>query len=295
MLSTEIASAMRGRSLVYEVFPFSFAEYLGFQKIDFRQIGTRQKAHILRAFARYRMYGGFPEVLTVPDAQHRMILQDYYRTVLTRDMIERYNADQPKLVGEVMQSLTQQVARMYTLNKLGHRLKSLGYRFAKAELGEIVDWMNDAYYFYPITIFSESMAKRNTNPKKGYLIDNGIIRALQLDIFEHHGLLLENLVFMELRRKHKDIFYYKTLAGEEVDFIFYEQRKPQLIQVCETLRDPDTEKREVKALAAAMRELGVKVGTILTADEEKTIVLEKGSIQVLPVWRYVSLIMNSVG
>ena len=286
MLSTEIASAMRGRSLVYEVFPFSFTEYLGFNKIDFHHISTKQKARITQAFAHYRSYGGFPEVLSIPDNQHRMILQDYYRTVLTRDMIERHNADQPKLVGEVMRSLTQQVAGLYTLNKLGHRLKSLGYRFAKSELGEIVDWMNDAFYFYPITIFSQSIAKQNTNPKKGYLIDNGIIRALQFDIFENHGRLLENLVFMELRRQHPEIFYYKTRAGEEVDFVFKHQRQLHLIQVCETLRDPDTEKREVKALAAAMKELGVKVGTILTADEEKTIAVEKGSIRVWPVWRY---------
>ncbi len=119
-----------------------------------------------------------------------------------------------------------------------------------------------------------------------YCIDHALVASVSAQILINFGHLLENLVFVTLRRNHQEIYYYKTRNGREVDFVVPRRRaRPMLVQVCESLVDPATRQRETAALNEAMRELEVTSGTIVTRDEQELIEAPAGSIEVVPVWR----------
>ncbi len=106
-------------------------------------------------------------------------------------------------------------------------------------------------------------------------------------ILVNAGHLLENLIFIALRRTTPDIWYYRTRNGREVDFIVQqEDRHRMLIQVCETLADPQTRKRELAALSEAMDELNLANATIVTRQEEDSIDVDAGLVEVVPAWRF---------
>ena len=114
-----------------------------------------------------------------------------------------------------------------------------------------------------------------------------MVKSISSGILVNSGHLLENLVFTGLRRNTGNIWYYKTKSGREIDFIVQrEDRSRELVQVCESLLDPTTRKREVSALEEAMRELGLVSATIVTRNEEEEIEVSEGSIQVIPAWRF---------
>jgi len=140
---------------------------------------------------------------------------------------------------------------------------------------------------FTVRIFDPSLARSNTNPKKVYCIDHALVTSVSSGILVNSGHLLENLVFTALRRLHPEIYYYKTKTGREVDFIVPMRGRPRmLVQVCESLAEPQTRKRETAALSEAMAELGLKAGTIVTRNEDERIKAGGGTIEVVPVWRF---------
>ncbi|MFO8031866.1 MAG: DUF4143 domain-containing protein, partial [Desulfohalobiaceae bacterium] len=130
-------------------------------------------------------------------------------------------------------------------------------------------------------------SRSKTNPKKIYCIDHSLVTSVASGILINSGHLLENLVFIALRRLTSDIWYYKTAHGLEVDFIAQlPDRSRHLIQVCETLSDEETRRRELRALAQALEELGLDSGTLVTRDQEEVIYLNGRQIQVISAWRF---------
>jgi hypothetical protein len=114
-----------------------------------------------------------------------------------------------------------------------------------------------------------------------------MVTSVSSGILVNSGHLLENLVFIALRRVHQSIYYYRTRNGKEVDFVLpVKGRSHQLIQVCETMVDPLTRKREINSLKEAMNEMGLNEGTIVTRNEEAQITVDCGVISLIPVWRF---------
>jgi uncharacterized protein len=154
-------------------------------------------------------------------------------------------------------------------------------------VSDYLTWFEDAYFLFTVRIFDASLARSNTNPKKIYCIDHAMVTSVSSGILVNTGHLLENLVFTALRRLQPDIYYYKTKTGREVDFIVPLRGCSQiLVQVCESLAEPRTRKRETAALGEAMMELGLKTGTIVTRNEDEQIEAGNGTIEVVPAWRY---------
>jgi len=154
-------------------------------------------------------------------------------------------------------------------------------------VSDYLGWFEDAYFLFTVRIFDASLARSNTNPKKIYCIDHALVTSVSSGILVNSGHLLENLVFKALRRIHPEIYYYRTKTGREVDFIVpLCGRPPMLLQVCGSLAEPQTRKRETAALSEAMVELGLKNGIIVTRNEEERIDSETGTIEVIPAWRY---------
>ncbi|MBI1290413.1 AAA family ATPase [bacterium] len=299
MLSKEIATQMRGRALSWEVFPFSFREFLDSRGLDVvGELSTKGRLRVQKAFAEFWETGGFPEVAAQPspkggfgDALPENLRvkthQEYFHATLFRDLIERHDIPHPRAVSDLAHRLLSNAASLYTINSLTGYLKSLGHSVPKSAVSDYLLWFEDAYFLFSVRMFDASIARSLVNPKKIYSIDHALARSVSPGILLNTGHLLENLVFVALRRQDSSIHYYKTKSGKEVDFIVSPRGgSRRLVQVCESLADPETRRREVVALEEAMREQKLSSGVIVTRSEDETINVDAGEIRVLPAWRY---------
>jgi predicted AAA+ superfamily ATPase len=202
-------------------------------------------------------------------------------------LVERYDVSHPKAVTDLAHRLVDNAASLYSVNSLTGYLKSLGHKAPKSAVSDYLTWFEDAYFLFTVRIFDASLARSNTNPKKIYCVDHALVTSVSSGILVNSGHLLENLVFTALRRLYPDIYYYKTKTGREVDFIVpVRGRARMLVQVCESLAEPQARKRETAALSEAMGELGLKTGTIVTRNENGRIDTGGGTIEVIPAWQY---------
>ena len=287
MLSKEIATQMRGRALSWEVFPFSFREFLDSKGIDSAgPFSTKRRLTIQKAFDEFWESGGFPEVVGLDRRLRIKTHQEYLQAVLFRDLIERHDVSHPQAVTDLAHRLIDNTASLYSVNSLTGYLKSLGHKAPKSAVSNYLEWFEDAYFLFTVRIFDASLARSKTNPKKIYCIDHALVTSVSSGILVNSGHLLENLVFTALRRIAPDIYYCRTKSGREVDFVARFNRTLLLVQACESLAEPKTRKREVTALNEAMIEQGLKAATIVTRDEEQEIEVEGGKIEVIPAWRF---------
>lgn len=289
MLSKEISTQMRGRALSWEMFPFSFSEFLGSKGLDVAAgpVSAKKRLLLQKAFNDFWECGGFPEVIGLEKHLRRGIHQEYFNAILFRDMVERHDIPHPKAVSELAHWLVDNAGSMYTINKLTGYLKSLGYKVPKTSVAEYMAWFEDAYFLFTVRLFDASLRRSNANPKKIYCIDHSFVRSVSSGILFNTGHLLENLVFTALRRVGCDVFYYRTASGKEVDFITTgPNRQRSLIQVCESLVDANTKKREVSALEEAMTESKLKTALIVTRSEDGELTSPAGKIKIMPAWRF---------
>jgi predicted AAA+ superfamily ATPase len=288
MLSKEIATQMRGRALSWEMFPFSFLEFLVYKNIVVgSNLSSKKKLLIQNAFAEYWQTGGFPEVLRLKKHLRIKTHQEYFNAVLFRDLIERHDVSHPKAITDLAYWLINNTAATYSINSLTGYLKSLGYKTPKSAVSQYLEWFEDAYFLFTVRIFDASIARTNTNPKRIYCIDHAMVTSLASGVLINSGHLLENLIFLALRRVTPNIYYYRSKSGKEVDFIIQTANKERmLVQVCESVLDSNTRKREVAALREAMEELKINSGTIVTRNQEEVLQVAGGNINIVPAWRF---------
>ena len=290
LLSREVATQMRGRSLSWELFPFSFTEFLDFKSIRAKPETSRNRLLTQKAFEEYWQKGGFPEVRNVPDRVRVMIHQEYFRTMVYRDIVERHDTMHPQAVLDLAFRLVNNVAASHSLNSLTGYLKALHYKVSKAFVGECLAWFEDAFFLFAVKLWDASLARQNVNVKKVYCIDHALVVSVSSGILVNSGHLLENLVFLHLRRQGDRVHYYRTQSGREVDFIWQDSEgKRHLVQVCESLATrPEIQRREIVSLTEAMQEMKLKEGTVVTRNEAQEIETTAGQIKVMPAWKYLS-------
>jgi hypothetical protein len=288
MLSREIATQMRGRALSWEIFPFSFREFLDFKEIEVaRDMPTKMRLLVQKAYEEYWETGGFPEVAGLERHLRILIHQEYFQAVIFRDLVERHNIAHPRAVKDLARRLMDNIASLYSINSLTSYLQSLGHKAPKTAVANYLEWFEDAYFLFTVRLFDASLSRSNANPKKIYCIDHAMVSSVSSGILVNSGHLLENLVFNALRRNFTGIFYYKTKSGREVDFLAAgRDRTKMLVQACESLADPGTRKRELAALDEAMAEQRLKQGFIVTKNEFEHIPATNGNIEVMPAWRF---------
>jgi predicted AAA+ superfamily ATPase len=288
MLSREIATQMRGRALSWEMFPFSFREFLDYKEVESDgPLSTKKRLTIQKAFEEYWETGGFPEVAGLNRMLRIKTHQEYWGAMLFRDLVERHDISHPRAVKDLAHWLVDNTGSLYSINNLTGYLKSLGHKAPKSAVSDYLQWFEDAYVLFTVRIFDASLSRANANPKKIYCVDHALVTSISSGILVNSGHLLENLVFTTLRRVTPNIFYYKTRTGREVDFIVGRQGTSRmLVQVCESMADQQTRKRETTALAEAMTELKLSQGIIVTRNEEEQIQVDSGKIDVVPTWRF---------
>jgi len=287
MLSEEIATQMRGRSIRWELFPFSFKEFLDYKETGHQTLTSKNRILIQNNFEEYFRIGGFPEVRNVSDKIRLMIHQEYYKTILHRDVIERHDALHPQAVMQAGYRMISSIATLYSINRMTEYLKSIGHKVSKDFVSSCIQWFENNFFIFSVKIFDLSVAKQNVNAKKAYCVDHSLVTSVSPRISQNKGLSLENLVFSHLRRMTKSIFYYRTARGNEVDFLWLDPNdKPNLAQVCFSLGDYLTKNREAKSLIEAMQELDIHQSMIITFNEESEIRDENRIIQVIPAWKF---------
>lgn len=287
MLSKEIATQMRGRSLAWEMFPFSFDEFLSFHQIQTGPLTTKQQLLFSKYFDKYFVSGGFPEVAMISDFLRIKIHQEYFNTILFRDLIERHDIKHPKAVIDLAQFLINNVSSRHSIKSLYRYLKTLQHSISPATIAQYLDWFEDAYFLFQVYLYDASFKRANLNDKKIYCIDHALVTSVASGILVNSSHLLESMIYLALRRLTDKIFYYRTKSGKEVDFIIVLNNKErQLIQVCESLAASKTNQREINALVEAMTELNQSTATLVTRTEENTLSIDKRTIQIVPAWKF---------
>jgi predicted AAA+ superfamily ATPase len=288
LLLPDIATELRGRYRDQLILPFSFTETLRWKGISWteRTFYTAAKGDLLRIFDTFLKTGGFPEVLKKDSpGERRQLLQNYYQTIFYRDIVERYNIRAKSLMEGMMTCCLHQFSALFSLSAFEKGLKSRRDPGSKRTLANYLAYLQEAFFILCADKFSYSPRQRVMNPKKIYLMDPGFI-ALTEDFSENKGRILENVVAVELYRRRQTFHYYKNRW--ECDFIVRdaEGTNLQAIQVCWTLTAGNRE-RELRGLLAAMEQLSLPQGLILTYDEEESLPVAPGrQITVMPVWKW---------
>lgn len=291
MLSSEIHTSLRGRALPCEIFPFSFPEYAIASETPLPSgtLTTKQRLQVERLCEDYLYEGGFPGTLQLPPQTRNQMLQQYLDVVILRDVIERHGVTSVPSLRALVRHIIQAPCTRVAVNKIYNDFKSRGLSCSKNSLHAFMDHLSDAYLFYPVSKYTRSERVRQVNPKKIYIADNGLISAASAHITEDRGALLENLIFMHLRRTGNTIEYFHNDKGHEVDFVVRDPLNgqiKQLIQACWSLTSDQTEARETRGLQAGMKSLNCTSGTIVTWKNESQKSTE--TIRVVPAWQFLS-------
>ena len=288
MLSGEIATQMRGRSIDVEVFPLSFAEFLGFNSlvktVPSGPYSSRTAGILRHAMQRYLDEGGFPDVQGDDYRIRVKTLQGYVDAVLYRDVIERHEVPSVQSLRYTLEYIKNNFAHKISTRSISGVLKGLGLSDNREYISDYLDWLEQAYLIYRVPIRTDSLSVRRMNPDKFYLVDTGLARAVTPKSDASRGWLMENLVFLALRRGNNKIEYFNTKNGEEVDFLVTNNvsKKRRLVQVAWDMSTSGTEARELSALKAARDETKVDDCTVVTWDEER----ETEEIKVVPAWKW---------
>lgn len=204
--------------------------------------------------------------------------------MIFKDIVERHKIEDVKKIRIFANMLLSSVAKDISYNKLANQLKSLGMNTSKNTVIEYLSYFEDAYILFQNIKYDYSLRKQIGSIKKLYCIDTGLLNTISFKFSEDSGRLLENIVFIELKRRNKKIFYNRDTY--ECDFIIQEKDKvTSVIQVTKTLFS-ENEKREIGGLMEAMKKFNLQEGIILTMDEEKNFEIDGKKIFVRPVWKW---------
>jgi predicted AAA+ superfamily ATPase len=259
LLTRDLASALRGRSITLEVFPLSFSEYLNFRGIDGRPADADTESLVRAALKDYLSWGGFPEVVLAEEALRPLILSEYATLMLYRDLVERYRVRNEPLMHELLRFAFRHTGSMVNASKLHRDFRSLGFSVSKNTLLEYLGHLEDSFLLFLAPKHERSLRKQAHNPKKIHVIDPGLVAAFQGNPDRDIGHKLETTVFLQLRRRIKNLFYYAN--GGEVDIC--NEEGTEYWNVCWSLTEADTVQREQSSLQLARTRFPKAHGALL--------------------------------
>jgi predicted AAA+ superfamily ATPase len=284
VMPAEIHTELRGRSWSIEVLPFSFREYLTSKGVDFsdRRIAYGQtKTRIKEHFSEFMRWGGFPEVsLVSTELEKTKLLKEYFGAMFFRDLVERYRITNIPLLESLTDKLLSSFSTRFSLTSFYKQYKDK-FPFSKDLLFRYYKHFLQSMLVFEVRMFAESTYKRMRNPPKTYLVDTGLSRRVTS---ADCGRLLENVVYLELRRRGYEIYYFADKG--ECDFIAsIEESSFQPVQVCFQLSEENLG-REVGGLVQACKHLHVNEGILLAYDDERELERDDVKITVMPVWKW---------
>lgn len=291
MLSREIHTSLRGRSIATVVRPFSFREYLrhrGEEPRDEPALWTpAQRSSLEKEFANYLRSGGFPEAQHLPTRTRVPLLQSYVDTVLFRDVVERHEVSQVAALRWLVRYLLRNPAGKVSVRRLYDDLRSQGHSVGRDTASTLIDHLTDAFLIDLVSIAAESERQRNTNPKVVYPVDTGLIQAFDASGRPGKGKALETAVANELARRQYDVTYYMSSERYEVDFLARDyDGNDQLIQVCADASSQSTLARELRALDSAAADHPGAQRSLLVLTRDETLGVQAPDVQVRPAYEW---------
>lgn len=282
MLSRELGTHLTGRYIQVEVFPFSFKEYLKLQEVVVTPstfYTTAGRSGLTARFADYLMRGGFPKYLQDSSVAY---LSSLYESIIYRDILIRNGLTNEKEMLELMYYLASNATKRVTYSSLG---KTVGIQHPET-IKNYLEYIQQTYLIFQLFRYDPSVKKQMLSPKKVYFVDNAIINRIGFNATENKGVFLENMVFVELKRRGADVYYYADKC--ECDFIVRRGiRITDAYQVTWSMQNAQTREREIAGVRAAMQAYSLQKGYVLTFEGKETIDFDDGTVvEVVPVWEW---------
>ena len=289
MLSTELSSALRGYPVEYKVYPLSFYEYCQFNSIKTQSYLEQDVARLKNAFLKYNTESSFPEIVLAKSKSEQLkLLHGYFDTMLLKDVAEHYKIYNISLLRYFVKRIMENLSKPTSINSIYNDIKSQGAKVSKDDLYQWANYVCNIFLFIRIPNYERSVSKEQKSLNKYYCIDNGLRSAVLLPQSNDDGKHLENNVFLHLNRNMQagdKITYFQ--GNNECDFVVQRMEKvTELIQVCWDISEHDTLKREVKGLIEASKVTDCDNLWIINKEEEKTIIIEEKTINVVPAWKW---------
>jgi len=286
MLSSEIMSTLGGRYLTTEVYPYSFQEYLHVKDVPFEEnalLATESRAKVLRQWNDYLLWGGLPESVNL--TVKRDYLTSTFQKIYLGDIVSRNKISNPNILRLLLKKLAEVVSAPVSYNRLSHILSSVSGKITMPTVSKYIEYCESAWLLLRLRNVSAPFAEKETSCKY-YFVDNGI---LNLFLLNGETALLENLVALSLLRKYghdqdnEHVFFY----NDKVEVDFYVPEDKLAIQAAYSISQAETTyEREVDALKKLPKVLPCNRRLILTYDESDTIKDEFGTIEVMPLWKW---------
>lgn len=282
LLARELATGLRGRSISYEVFPLSFAEFLAFNDLKHEPYSPASESRMAAALTDYLNVGGLPEVVLADPALRPRILKEYVDLVFYRDLVERYRVSNPLVLRQLLKHCLGQPASLLSTHKIYNDFRSRGFDLSKNTLYSYLGYLEESYLIFPLPIADRSVRKQAMNPKKLHVVDWALGYPFVAQQTIDAGSKLETAVFLHSRRQREDLGY---LAGErEIDLVVNAERPEALINVALSVAQPATWEREIAALEWAA-DKAPKAARMLVVHEGSTRKAPTG-IDVVDAWRH---------
>lgn len=289
LLSKEIATALRGRTLTYKILPFSFKEYLKAKNIEYKKLRSYSKESEIKYNLRQYLEGSMPQLVFNEEPEFkRRFVTEYLDLVIYRDIVERYKVKNYFILKLMIKQLISSFAKEFSIHKFYNNLKSQGIKVSKKTAYNYLSYIEDSLSVFMLRKFSYALKDSKLSIPKVYICDNSLAHSGDKSI----GRKMENLIFLELLRRKDaepgmEIHYYKTSDGKEVDFVLNKNSKvTQLIQVCYDISDFVTKERELKALIKASKELKCDDLLVVTWEYEGEEGFKEKNIKFIPLWKW---------
>lgn len=277
-----ISTTLRGRSWSIEVFPFSFKEFAGFRGIEpnAELLISGDRFRVVELFDEYIKWGGFPEVTAAAsEFEKRKIIKEYLDAMLFKDLVERYNISNITLLQSLKSKIFSTFSTKFSLGAFYNKLKG-SFPFSKDLLYRYYQHLVNSNIVFDVRKFSDSEYDKSRNPGKVYLIDPSL--SLRV-VHDASARVLENIVFIELLRRHYKPHYFHL--SSECDFVGVRDEGIELFQVTYKLEEGNRA-REFNGLLDAARFVGLPEGYILTYNEEGEQIIDNIKVKIIPAWKW---------
>ena len=280
MLSGEIATTLGGRFIVYEVFPYSFTEFLQSNdvKLEKNWEFSNTKNKVIGLADLYVEYGGLPEILQM--SNKRQWLSGVYQKIFLGDIVTRYAIRNDRAIRLLIKKLAENITKPVSFNRLANVVSAAGAKIGVSTVTEYLEHAQNSWLIFGISNYAATFSDKESI-KKYYFVDNGILR---LFLINGQSSALENVVASQLWRKYGADLYYYT---QNVEVDFYIPHIKTAIQVSYTISVENTFNREVNALKKIANVFPVEKALIITFDEEQTVEIDDTlAIDIVPLWKW---------
>lgn len=278
LLSSEISGSLTGRNRILKLFPFSFSEYLRYIGRNYfpEKLSTKNKALLLKDLNHYLETGGFPMVIKENDTE---LMHAYFQDILYRDIVARYRLSQVNEIRQIGLYFASNTGKLFSYATL----QDVSGIKSSSSVKDYLDYYEQTYLFFFLRKFDYSVRKQQLSRRKVYATDPAVVHRLGFNFSANKGRVLENIVFLELKRRNKEVYYHS--GKYECDFVVKEGLKVIIvIQVAFRLYTGNYE-REYRGLEEAMKTYDVPSGLLLVYEKDKDLPTKEG-INIVPVWKW---------